>query len=118
VVDDLWDNRSVVRLERTEEKRRFLARLFGIIAMRVGKFLSWKPTVGTKLSYPKADKRSLPMYPSQIDFVRGIADQARAIQTGDKAFFSGDVALHITEIALALNNAGQNAQPYRMRSSF
>ncbi|MFE0235011.1 Gfo/Idh/MocA family protein [Brucella anthropi] len=118
VVDDLWDNRSAVRLERTEEKRRFLARLFGILEMRTGKFLSWKPTVGQKLSYPKADKRSLPMYPSQIDFVRGIADQARAIQTGDKAFFSGDVALHITEIALALNNAGENAQPYRMRSSF
>ncbi|ADZ67358.1 oxidoreductase [Brucella melitensis] len=47
-----------------------------------------------------------------------MADQARSISSGEKAFFSGDVALHITEIALALNNAGQGAAVYRMKSSF
>jgi len=117
-VDDLWDNRSAVRLEKADEKTRFWARLFIILEVRIGKFLSWKPVAGKKLPYPKGSKAALPSFPSQIDFARGIVDQARAIQTGETAFFSGDVALHITEIALALNNAGDSAVPYRMKSSF
>lgn len=118
VVDDLWDNRSAVRLERVEEKRRFFARLFANLERRLGKFLSCKPGVGRKIAYPKTGKYALPSFPSQIDFMRGVADQARSISSGEKAFFSGDVALHITEIALALNNAGQGAAVYRMKSSF
>ncbi|MEL4070667.1 Gfo/Idh/MocA family oxidoreductase [Ochrobactrum sp. GPK 3] len=117
-VDDLWDNRSPVRLEKADEKTRFWARLFIILEVRIGKFLSWKPVAGKKLPYPKGSKSALPSYPSQINFARGIADQARAIEKGETAFFSGDVALHITEIALALNNAGDSAAPYRMKSSF
>lgn len=118
IVDDLWDNRSAVRLEKARENRRFMARLFGKLEMRMGKFLSWKPNAASRLSYPKEKKSALPMYPSQIDFAGGIADMARAIEKGGSAFFSGNVALHITEIALALNNAGSDAKPYRMRSSF
>lgn len=118
IVDDLWDNRSAVRLEKARENRRFMARLFGKLEMRMGKFLSWKPNAASRLSYPKEKKSALPMYPSQIDFAGGIADMARAIETGGSAFFSGNVALHITEIALALNNAGSDAKPYQMRSSF
>ncbi len=118
IVDDLWDNRSAVRLERTEEKRRFATRLFANLEMRLGKFLPWKPSVARRIAYPKADRCALPSFPSQIDFMRGVADQARAIESGNKAFFSGDVALHITEIALALNNARQSAAVYKMKSSF
>ena len=47
----------------------------------------------------------LPGFPSQIDFCAGIAAQARAIEAGERPFFSGNRALHITELALALNNA-------------
>lgn len=117
-VDDLWDNRSAVRLESTERKRSVLSRVFGRLEARLGKTLAWKPAVGSKLSYPKGDTVSLPSFPSQIDFMRGVADQARAIETGATAFFSGAVALHITEVALALNNAGENAAPYKVQSTF
>lgn len=117
-VDDLWDNRSTVRLESMERKRSVLSRVFGRLEARLGKTLAWKPAVGSKLSYPKGDAVSLPAFPSQIDFMRGVADQARAIETGATAFFSGAVALHITEVALALNNAGENAAPYKVQSTF
>ncbi|MBC8719108.1 Gfo/Idh/MocA family oxidoreductase [Ochrobactrum sp. Marseille-Q0166] len=117
-VDDLWDNRSAVRLESTERKRSLLSRVFGRVEAKLGKTLPWKPAVGSKLAYPKGDTLSLPSFPSQIDFMRGVADQARAIETGKTAFFSGAVALHITEVALALNNAGENAAPYKVQSSF
>ncbi|MDR6432974.1 Gfo/Idh/MocA family oxidoreductase [Brucella pseudogrignonensis] len=117
-VDDLWDNRSAVRLESTERKRSILSRVFGRLEAKLGKTLPWKPAVGSKLAYPKADALALPSFPSQIDFMRGVADQARAIETGATAFFSGAVALHITEVALALNNAGENAAPYKVQSAF
>ncbi|WP_435655265.1 Gfo/Idh/MocA family protein [Brucella pituitosa] len=117
-VDDLWDNRSAVRLESTTRKRSILSRVFGRVEAKLGKTLPWKPAVGSKLTYPKGDAVSLPSFPSQIDFMRGVADQARAIETGKTAFFSGAVALHITEVALALNNAGENAAPYKVQSSF
>jgi len=117
-VDDLWDNRSAVRLESTERKRSILSRVFGRLEAKLGKTLPWKPAVGSKLAYPKADALALPSFPSQIDFMRGVADQARAIETGATAFFSGAVALHITEVALALNNAGENAASYKVHSTF
>ncbi|OYR15910.1 Gfo/Idh/MocA family protein [Brucella thiophenivorans] len=117
-VDDLWDNRSAVRLESTERKRSILSRVFGRLEAKLGKTLAWKPAAGSKLNYPKSDAVTLPSFPSQIDFMRGVADQARAIETGGTAFFSGAVALHITEVALALNNAGENAAPYKVQSSF
>ncbi len=85
VVDDLWDNRSAVRLERVEENAGF-ARLFANLERRLGKFLSWKPGVGRKIAYPKTGKYALPSFPSQIDFMRGVADQARSISSGEKAF--------------------------------
>lgn len=118
VVADLWDNRSAVRLEQIGGKKPFMMRLLDFAEGRLGKVIPWKPGAGRRLAYPKGVKAALPSYPSQIDFMRGVADQARAIETGETAFFSGDVALHITEIALALNNAGEHAIPYKVQSSF
>jgi hypothetical protein len=53
----------------------------------------------------------LPAYPSQIDFMRGIAVQADAIRQGTKPFFSGETALHLTDIALALNAGKRDHTP-------
>lgn len=118
-VRDLWDNRSSVHLERTGEPRPLGYRIANRLEGKLGRFLPWKPIPGRQLSYPEgAGRAALPAYPSQIDFCRGIADQARAISTKGKPFFSGEVALHVTELALALNNAGSLPQPYRPRSGF
>ncbi len=118
-VDDLWDDKSIVRLEVVGESKGFLAKLINQIEPRLRKFINFRPAPGKKLRYNKRPaSKSLPAFPSQIDFAKGIADQAQAIQTNTQPFFSGNVALHITEIALALNNANQMPQPYQMRSTF
>lgn len=118
-VDDLWDERSHVRLEKPDEKRPFIQGLLNQIEPRLGKFIHWRPAPGRRLNYPKPVKEiKLPAFPSQIDFARGIADMERAISIGSKPFFSAAVALHITEVALALNNANTHSQPYQVQSRF
>lgn len=118
-IDDLWDDRSHVRLEKIGEKRSFMQRLLNQIEPRLGKFINFRPAPGNRLAYPKQLKqKKLPAFPSQIDFARGIADMEQAITLGTKPFFSADVALHITEVALALNNANTQSQPYVVQSRF
>lgn len=117
-VRDLWDNCSAVHLEEVGAPRPLLGRVLGQIEARLGSALPWKPTPGRRLAYPAASKRALPAFPSQIDFAGGIAAQAEAIAAGREPVFSGALALHITELALALNGARALPQPYLMRSSF
>ena len=118
-VRDLWDNRSAVRLERTADKRKLAVRLADRLENHLGHFLPWKPQPGRRLHYPiETGRKTLPTFPSQIDFAAGIAAQARAIAAGNKPVFSGALALHITELALALNNARDLPQPYRVQSTF
>lgn len=119
VVADLWDNRSAVHLEEASAPRRLETRIGNRLEAKLGTFLPGKPQAGRKIRYPAAAKpAALPGYPSQIDFCRGIAEQARAIAAGRAPFFSGQRALHITELALALNNAGTAAAPFVPSSSF
>ena len=52
---------------------------------------------GRKIVYTeRVTSAHLPNYPSQIDFVRGIAVQADALAKGETPFFIGHVALHLT----------------------
>lgn len=118
-VRDLWDNRSVIHVEEAGTPRPLLGRLFTRAEAKLGRALPWKPTPGRRLPYPaQPASKALPHYPSQIDFMRGVADQAAAITRGELPRFSGALALHITELALALNNARDLPQPYRPRSRF
>jgi predicted dehydrogenase len=119
VVADLWDNRSAVYVEELGRPRKLTSRLATHSEARLKTFLPWKPGSGRRLAYPAGKQASqLPAYPSQIDFCRGIAVQAEAISAGKTPFFSGNRALHITELALALNNAHGLPQPYVPQSSF
>jgi predicted dehydrogenase len=119
VVADLWDNRSAVYLEEVGRPRKLTSRLATHSEAWLKTFLPWKPGPGRRLAYPAGKQGSLlPAYPSQIDFCRGIAAQAEAISAGKTPFFSGNRALHITELALALNNAHGLPQPYVPQSSF
>jgi predicted dehydrogenase len=118
-VSDLWDHRSPVYLEIAAEGRTLRTKLAERLEARLKRFLPWKPLPGRKLVYERsATLAKLPSYPSQIDFAGGIAAQADAIEQGTPLFSSGKVALHITELALALNSAGSLPQPYRPQSTF
>ena len=116
-VRDLWDNHSVIHLEQTGAPRTILQRIFRKIEAKMSKSLPFKLIPGRKLKYPAA-KSTLPSYPSQIDFMAGVAAQAEMIRTGKSAKYAGQVALHITEIALALHAGSALAQPYKVRNSF
>ena len=101
-VRDLWDNRSVVHVEETSAPRPLLGRILTRAEAKLGRALPWKPAPGRKLTYPaQPASKALPGYPSQIDFMRGVADQAEAIGRREAPRFSGALALHITELALA-----------------
>jgi len=118
-VVDLWDHRSAVHLETAAEGRSLRTKLADLMEVRLKRLLPWKPMPGRKLAYDSLAKAAkLPAYPSQIDFAGGVAAQAASIERGTPLFSSGKVALHITELALALNNAGSLPQPYKMRSTF
>ncbi|KRE16861.1 oxidoreductase [Bosea sp. Root381] len=117
-VRDLWDERSAIHIEETGAPRPLLSRLATRLEAKLGAALPWKPPPGRRLRYPDGARRALPAYPSQIDFARGIAAQAAAIAEGTDPVFAGNLALHITEIALALNNARALPQPFILRSSF
>lgn len=117
VVRDLWDHTSSVRIERAGKPKRIVERLAVRLEQKIGKALPYRPLPGENLPVARATVK-LPSFPSRIDFCGGIAAQAAAIANGTSPFFSGNVALHITEAALALSGAGTNAAPYVMRSSF
>ena len=120
IVRDLWDNRSAVYLEELGKPRKLTARL-GVRAEGLAEDVHAVEACCREGGWPiPAGKRTtaLPAFPSQIDFCRGIAAQAEAISAGRQPFFAGGRALHITELALALNNANTLPQPYRPQSAF
>jgi predicted dehydrogenase len=118
VVRDLWDHNSPVHIERAGAPRPLLARAFGRIEHKLGTMLPFNPPRGRRLRLDAGRKKKLPGFPSQIDFSAGIAAMASSVAEGAMPFFSGQVALHITEIALALSGAGTQSGPYRPRSTF
>ncbi len=116
-VRDLWDNRSTVHLEQTGEPRPLLQKVLRRTEATLGKALPFKLVPGRKLSYSAAG-RSLPSYPSQIDFMAGVAAQASMISGASPAFYSGAVSLHITELALALHHGQSLPQSYKVKNLF
>jgi predicted dehydrogenase len=102
-VRDLWDDRSPINLSQNDE-RGVAQKVLNRIEASRGKFSPVRLPFGSSVPYPKAAKAGrLPAYPSQIDFARGIAVQAKAIAGRTRPFFCNDVALHLTELALALD---------------
>ena len=117
-VRDLWDNRSTVHLEQAGERRPLLHKILRRAEAKLGKALPFKLVPGRKLRYPAATAQNLPAYPSQIDFMAGVAAQAQMISGASSAFYSGAVSLHITELALALHHGRTLAQPYKVKNLF
>ncbi|OQM77475.1 Gfo/Idh/MocA family protein [Manganibacter manganicus] len=118
VVRDLWDHNSPVHMERVGEPRSLLTKVLGRVEHSLGTTLPFNLPRGRRLRLGETSSLRLPGFPSQIDFCAGIAAMAEAVEQGSKPFFSGDVALHITEIALALSDAGGRGGSYRPRSGF
>ncbi|MCY1320655.1 Inositol 2-dehydrogenase/D-chiro-inositol 3-dehydrogenase [compost metagenome] len=112
VVRDLWDNRSPVHVEAVGAKRSLMHRGLDWLEWKMGRKLPIRLYPGMRVRYPKTSSApALPAFPSQIDFVRGIAVQADAIAQGETPFFSGATARHLTEVVLALNSGARDYRP-------
>lgn len=118
VIDDGWNSRSRVRLVRPRHAgERFAQKLRRILAERANRVLPGRFWAGETLPLG-AGRYVTPAYPSQIDFMRGPAEQARAIVAGTPPRLSSDFSLHITELALAIQNAGTSMPVTRLTSRF
>lgn len=79
----------------------------------------WRDLVSRKRSpldtaVKYASKREL----VAMDFFRGVADMADAISASRDCLLNARFVLHVAEMALAIQNAGKSAQPYRLTTTF
>jgi predicted dehydrogenase len=117
-VDDGWNTASAVRLAVPRSTgRSFGSRIRRAITERLGRIMPLRFVDAAPVPRSKT-KLQLPGYPSQIDFMRGPAEQAKAIEDGRSPRLGGDFALHITELALAMQNAGSDGGAVLIRSRF
>ena len=112
LVRDLWDNRSPIHMAGHGKDRTVLQKIADRVEHRLGRTLPVRLMAGKPVAYRKpARNLTLPAYPSRIDFARGIARQADALEAGKTPFFSGPVALHLTELVLALSAGERDYTP-------
>ncbi|MGB3503143.1 MAG: Gfo/Idh/MocA family oxidoreductase [Mesorhizobium sp.] len=116
-VDDLWDFHSTARIERSGQPRALVNRLAGAIKRNFGVTFGRLAEPGQSILAHSSERPTLPTFPSRIDFSRGIAAVADAINGGPLPFVSGEMALHLTEIALAISNAGPDGHHYIVSST-
>jgi predicted dehydrogenase len=110
-VDDLWDHSSAIRKGALGGKKSILKRVMTKIERWRGKTNIMRFPELKRVPYAVMAAK-VPTYPSQIDFMAGVAAQAEMISGGKPAFFEGCVAAHITEIALAMQAGTQQFRPH------
>jgi predicted dehydrogenase len=54
----------------------------------------------------------------RMDFFRGVAEMAHAIEGGRRCLLPPDFVLHVNELTLAIQNAGSTGEPYRVTTTF
>ena len=98
-VDDGWTNAAAVRIRRRFAVRRRLVN--SPFAARI------RPAGG---AHPMVDRRGA----AAMNFALGVAEMGRAISAGTTPRLAGQFALHLTEVALAMQAGGE----HRPRSTF
>lgn len=53
-----------------------------------------------------------------MDFFRGVAELADAIENNRRSHIPADLVLHVNELALAMQNAGETSEPYKLTTTF
>jgi predicted dehydrogenase len=110
-IEDCWDYGSEVYLSRRTrvglkaEKHERAARLVGLGPKRLP--LVRRPRFGFKT------RGANPM-----DFARGVADLAEAIQERRAPHIPAEFALHINEMVLAIQNPRELGSPHVMKTTF
>jgi hypothetical protein len=94
-----------VHLSRFDEKRPLLQRLAGRFERKRGRVLPLRLIHGGPVAYPfpASSGQALPRFPRRSILPAALQTWRRPLQTAQTPFFSGQRALHLTELALALN---------------
>jgi predicted dehydrogenase len=111
-MSDVWDNRSRVTFSPTGSGRR--ERALRKLELKLG---HWLPGIllGRRLSMPMWKRQ--PKAPG-MDFASGIAQLAAQIEMGAPKRVGPELALHVTEVTLALQSLEQAGRRQEMRTSF
>jgi predicted dehydrogenase len=102
-IDDCWHNDARVYIRKQIRLRR---RLF-MSPLRKTYNISEKP----RMKVPKTGG-------NRMDYALGVADLAAAIQESRTPRLSARFSLHVTEVTLALQQAGMNADTCQIKSTF
>lgn len=102
---DAWASQGAIYLRSPSGEAEGFA---GRLLRRLQRHLPGRSFFGRRIPVPKF-AGELPAYPSCMDFARGPAFQAAAIEKGETPQLSARFVLHITEIALAMQGAAGGA---------
>jgi predicted dehydrogenase len=102
-IEDCWDYRSPVKLRRMFNVRRKM--VVSPLATRCP-LVSIRGTTRSRRGH------------NRMQFCRGPAELAAAVEAGRESRLANDFCLHNNEIVLAIQNAGANSHTYRLRTSF
>jgi predicted dehydrogenase len=102
-IDDCWDFKAPVKIQRMINIRR--KTILSPIASRY-------PLVKIRGS------KQLPRGRNKMQFCRGPAEMASAIDERRESRLANDFCLHNNEIVLAIQNATQNSTTYRLQTTF
>lgn len=102
-LDECWDNNEKVYFRK-------------LMRIRRKTFLSpWKKTIKAPYEIPvtKVDRGN-----TKMDFLIGVQSLADAVSKGETNLMSGNFSLHVNEVALALQFAGDSSGTYFTKSRF
>lgn len=108
---DVWDNRAPLRISPTG--KGLAQRVARKLELKLGAFLPGI-TLGraARVAHWPRRKGTQPM-----DFLRGVAQLAAQVETGAPALMGPELALHVTEVTLALQSLEHAGRTQTMRTS-
>ncbi len=115
-LDEFWNYGNPVRLQKYSniglraDKYTFIRNNW--LARKIFKLES------TKLPFVKNPDRGHLYNKYYMDFSRGIAELAGAIDAGRSPRLAADFSLHVNEIVLAMQNHSKDQRTYKMESTF
>ncbi len=119
-IDECWNYGNPVRL-RYYDKRSMrgekypLVRKSALLRRLYG--LRWKdlPFVKTPDRRTGWNGRRPPLF--FMDFARGVNELAQSIEEGRSCRLSPELSLHVNELSLAIQNAGESGSSYRLKTT-
>ena len=138
-VDECWQYGAPVHLEqfsqlalnarksRTVRSSTLLQSVFGIGGSKQGLVRKPLSQISRRIEEVRSGERT-PLRAAlktvskrelvSMDFFRGVADMAAAIDEGRGPLLSSDFVLHVNELTLAIQGAGADGAPYQLTTTF